>query len=388
MHPAISNLDRAMASISGRMTFILRSTPANLREVFTDLSEERAPRPYRYRSCVDDIADLQRDLDAVNIESVEEPSLHALLARAHLELSLKVEMLRNLGTSRYLSGSLRVFGDIEDSLLQDARQLVETIPYSERVSQGPMLDAAAIQRRGQEEIDFYAGQMPSFSAQAQIKDGVAAGMVCSRGHLLVDTECEVTPQRIQALLHHEVGTHLVTYYNGRLQPLTLLAHGMPGYLAMQEGLAVLAEYLAGGIDARRLRILACRVIAVRAMLDGADLSEVFKELMTECGLTPWIAYRLTSRVFRGGGLTKDAVYLRGLRSIMELLRRGVELEPLYLGKISFEDLALVQRLLKRGVLTPPTVLPRFLSDAGSRERVAKLRTGLTLRELVKEAPCV
>ena len=40
------------------------------------------------------------------------------------------------------------------------------------------------------------------------------------------------------------------------------------------------------------------------------------------------------RIYRGGGLTKDAVYLRGLLQILRYLREGGELEPLFVGKVA------------------------------------------------------
>ena len=83
------------------------------------------------------------------------------------------------------------------------------------------------------------------------------------------------------MLHHEVGTHVVTYQNGARQPLKLLTIGLPGYDETQEGLAVLAEYLTGGLDPRRLRVLAARVVAIAEMLDGAAFLEIFDSLRTE-----------------------------------------------------------------------------------------------------------
>jgi hypothetical protein len=44
---------------------------------------------------------------------------------------------------------------------------------------------------------------------------------------------------------------------------------------------VLAEYLTGGLDPRRLRVLAARVVAVGKMLDGAGFLEIFESLRAE-----------------------------------------------------------------------------------------------------------
>ncbi len=87
--------------------------------------------------------------------------------------------------------------------------------------------------------------------------------------------CEISRQRVAALLHHEIGTHLLTWHNGKQQKLRLMHSGLAGYEGFQEGLALLAEFLSGGLTAGRLRLLAARVLACRAMLTGATFLETF-----------------------------------------------------------------------------------------------------------------
>jgi hypothetical protein len=96
------------------------------------------------------------------------------------------------------------------------------------------------------------------------------------------------------LLHHEIGTHVVTYQNGAKQRLALLTIGLPGYDETQEGLAVLAEYLTGGLDPRRLRVLAARVVAVGKMLEGAEFLKIFESLRTERGIPARTAWSMPS----------------------------------------------------------------------------------------------
>ena len=62
--------------------------------------------------------------------------------------------------------------------------------------------------------------------------------------------------------------HLLTYFNGSAQGLRLFRSGLAGYEGVQEGLAVLAEYLVGGMTIARLRLIAARVVACAAMLGG------------------------------------------------------------------------------------------------------------------------
>jgi uncharacterized protein (TIGR02421 family) len=127
--------------------------------------------------------------------------------------------------------------------------------------------------------------------------------MCSDGDLLIGRDARLPRSRIDALLHHEVGTHLLTYYNGLVEPFKLLHTGLAGYDSFQEGLAVLSEYLVGGLSKPRLRLLAARVVAVHMMLQGATFVETFRALTREFGFNQRIAYTITMRVYRGGGFT-------------------------------------------------------------------------------------
>ena len=58
-----------------------------------------------------------------------------------------------------------------------------------------------------------------------------------------------------------------------------MAAGLAGYEETQEGLAVLAEYLVGGLSPARLRQLAGRVVAVHLMVTGASFADVHRRLV-------------------------------------------------------------------------------------------------------------
>src|SRR5690606_37311952 len=127
----------------------------------------------------------------------------------------------------------------------------------------------------------------------------------------------ISKERAFSLLQHEVGTRIVTYYNGKAQPLKLFYVGVLGYEELQEGLAVLAEYLTGGLTTGRMRTIAARVVAVHSMLKGRTFTETFSLLNNHYQFTERAAFFITTRVYRGGGLTKDAVYLKGLLNIIK-----------------------------------------------------------------------
>jgi uncharacterized protein (TIGR02421 family) len=217
-----------------------------------------------------------------------------------------------------------------------------------------------------------------------VREDISELMV-SFGHLLIPEAAAIRADRVEALLHHEVGTHVVTYQNGARQPLKLLTIGLPGYDETQEGLAVLAEYLVGGLDPRRLRVLAARVVAIDQMLHGADFLEIFESLRSDHAIPARTAWSITIRVVVAGGSVKDAIYLRGVTRLLDLLAEGVNVDVLLVGKLAVDHIPLIQDLLDRKVLVEPWVRPRWLDVPGAQERLDGIRAGMSVTDLYEGA---
>ena len=198
---------------------------------------------------------------------------------------------------------------------------------------------------------------------------------------MIGHQTRIPASRVEALLQHEVGTHVLTYFNGRAQPFQQLYTGLAGYEELQEGLAVLAEYLVGGLSRPRLRLLAGRVVAARCLIEGATFIETFRELTRTYGFGQRTAFTMTVRIYRSGGLTKDAVYLRGLIGVLDYLKKGGKLEPLFVGKIMGDHIPIIQELQARQVLRPVPLRPRYMDQLQTTQRLERLRNGLTVLDL-------
>ena len=201
------------------------------------------------------------------------PALHTLFRAKRDEIARQITALEDRDTSRFVYGSLQLYGGIAQPRASAAEELLETIPAR---PQHPERDGRGVAEAARAEFDRYRAVYLDFPAHIEVRDDISELMV-SFGRLLIP-EAAAWADRVEPLLHHEVGTHVVTYQNGARQPLTLLTIGLPGYDETQEGLAVLAEYLTGGLDPRRLRVLAARVVAIGKMLDGAGFLEIFESL--------------------------------------------------------------------------------------------------------------
>jgi hypothetical protein len=117
------------------------------------------------------------------------------------------------------------------------------------------------------------------------------------------------------------------------------------------------------------------------LLEGASFVDTFDRLHGQFKLPARRAFTTTLRAYRGGGTTKDVIYLRGLKDLVRYLSEGHDLEPLYVGKIALRHVPLIQELRRRQVVLPPSVMPRYLTSQKARERLAACR-GKSLREFL------
>ncbi len=381
---AAQETDRQLVALDERFDFLLQVTPLNARSAWEEFERggcERAPR-FEYRPLPFDPDELRRHLAGLPVDAVEDPLLHRLFREKQRDLDRQLSMLLDRENPRFLPASVALYGAIPRRVLAAARWLLDEVEPRMAAEDEVTIDAEAFAAAARRLIDGYRRQLPELDAQVHVRPDIYAGLLVSHGQLMVGDTVEIPVRRVAALLAHEVGTHVLTCYNGRSQPLRQFAIGLAGYDELQEGLAVLAEHLVGGLDTNRLRLLAARVVAAQAATDGADFVAVYRRLHQDHGFTGSTSYTLTTRVFRGGGLTKDAVYLRGLLALLTHLRSGGELEPLYRGKIGVEHIPLVDRLEASGALRKAPLRPHFLDLPQVRKRLERIRTCDNLTELV------
>jgi uncharacterized protein (TIGR02421 family) len=375
-------VDRQLAEVSGQFKFLLLVTPINAERswhTFAEGNYAREPQ-FQYRPLQTDPLLLKRRLLRIPTEQIEDPTLAHLFRQTQDELDRQISMLSDIGTRRFLPGSLQVYGSVQPWLLELAQDILRR-PSPSRKSVAT-ISARSFVQRARREIQYYRRRIKALPAKAELRDDIYSGLLSTGGNLFVGRETVIDAERVEALLQHEIGTHLVTYYNGQAQPLLLLKVGLAGYDALQEGLAVLSEYLVGGLSHGRMRTLAARVVAVNWMISGQPFTETFQTLVDEYGFDRRVAYTIALRVYRSGGLTKDAVYLRGMVEILDYVGRGGELDPLFTGKLAADHIPVVRELLLRGVLRQPLLRPRYLDDSRSAERINLLRRGCTVLDLL------
>ena len=384
MVKAVWDADRMLADSAESFDFLLQVTPVNGDQAWREFKRFRFERQpvFHYRPLPSEPVVLKRELYRAPVERVEDPSLAMVFRQKLNEIDRQITMLQDRNTSRFVHESIQLFGGVDDDLYEVAKAMLEKIPPRSREgSLKGTVSAQVFAEKARQEIEYFRGQYPGISATVEVREDVT-GLLVNRGNLLVSAKSQIPSSRVEALIQHEVGTHVLTYFNGRAQRLRHLYVGFAGYDALQEGLAVLSEYLVGGLNKPRLRLLAGRVVAIRRLIEGAAFVDTFRELDRAYDFSHSTAFTIALRTYRGGGLTKDAIYLRGLMQILNYLGTGGDIENLFVGKIAADHIPIVRELRWRGILKASPLTPRYMKDPDALKRLERLREGVSVHQLL------
>jgi uncharacterized protein (TIGR02421 family) len=378
---AARSVDSKLLRVATSFDFLLSVSPINSEAAYAKFKADKfdVPPTFRYRPLTVDPDLAKRALYAIDLRRVEDPVLENLFAEKRRELDQQLTMLscRNSGDFRYLS--LTLYEPVEPELLASAREILARIPPDR--SDGEAIGADLIRKAARGLIADYRKADPEFNGRVAVRQDIPAGLMVSGRTLMISQSTRMPRHRLDALLQHEVSIHLLTFVNGDAQGLKIFRTGLAGYEGVQEGLGVFAECAVGGLTAARLRLLGARVLVVDAMISGAEFIDAFR-LLRDLGFGSRMAFNVAARVYRSGGLSKDAIYLRGFRQVLGLLADGSDLSPFWYGKIAARHVPVIEELAARGLLQPPRSLPQFLARPDAQARIESMRTAPPLSQLI------
>lgn len=378
---AALHADKKLDMIARSFDFLLSITPINAAEAkrqFFEQGEQREP-DFRYRPLTVDPDSVKRDLYEIDLSILEDLLLERLLCEKRREIDVQLTMLATRNTSAFRPASMLLYGAVSPELLKHAHAILSAV--RPKRSRQPVHTAQEVAAAARRLVDCYRSVDPGFEARVEVREDIV-GLMVSGDRLMIASDSAIAANRLDALLSHEVSVHLLTYFNGATQGLTIFRTGLAHYEGVQEGLGVFAEWAVGGLTPARLRLLAGRVVAVDAMINGGTFVEVYRLLRRNFDFSKAGAFDITLRVFRSGGLAKDAIYLKGFLEIIERVAAGHSLDPFWLGKIAPDHVEAVEELLLRGLLHAPVFVPEFLTRDAAQKRIGHMRGELSFDRLL------
>jgi uncharacterized protein (TIGR02421 family) len=304
---------------------------------------------FRYSHLTINPFELKRKLYRIPIEQISDIHIQNMYKDVIDAYADKVEMLATLGTEKFLLNSLRYFGSPSEEDIKNANFLI----YSPDLSDS--YDVENIQTEEAAQIFLQSAAEYGFKFKIETSNKLTSKALVnnSRQALILKKGAVFSNRNLAALIHHEIGVHMVTTINARLQPIQLFNIGLPLNTLTQEGLAILSEYFSGNLTTMRLKEIGWRVIATHLIVKGYDFKETYQQMVEEYKMLPEKAFYLATRIYRGGGFTKDYLYLRGFRDILQYYRAGKPLNTLLIGKTSLAYADIIQEMLERGMLKAP-----------------------------------
>ena len=299
---------------------------------------------------------LHRELFTQPLENIDDPEIRQLYEDIIYTYSGLIQCIETIGSGRkFYYNCLHCFGTPTEKDVNNAKFILH-------FEHEPDTDEKFIPRYSSRDTEVFFKEYSSkyaFNYAIRHSDKISASaMVLNNTQtLMLNENYTFSDNEIGVLNNHEIGVHMVTTMNGLLHPLKIFSHGFPNYEETQEGLAVFAEYMSDNLTVRRLKELAYRVLAVDSLAKGYDFSKTFRLLHDQYGLNKEKAFNITLRVHRGGGFTKDYLYLTGLKKIYDHYRSGKDLGPLLTGKVSLGYQKQIRTLIESGLAVNPLHFP-------------------------------
>lgn len=299
--------------------------------------------------------ELKQQLGSIRIQDISDVSIRYMYESVINSYFDKIDMLSSLGTEKFLYNSLRYFGRPSKKDLINANYLLHLPSVPTEPKREPFLASDEIVEIFKKGIEEYG-----ISCKISLSKKVISKVMIlnSKKTILIRPDAKITRKEANALVEHEIGVHMVTTQNSSKGKLKILNLGLPVNTRTQEGLAILSEYLSGNISLNRLKKIALRVVITDMMCNGASFTDCFGLLTEHYNLSVNDAFVLTTRVYRGGGFTKDYLYLSGFADVLKLWNSNTDLSPLLVGKTSLEFYDTLTELIDRDLIDEPALFTK------------------------------
>ncbi len=258
-----------------------------------------------------------------------------------------IQCIETIGADKkFYYNSLRIYGTPTEKDVHNAKFILH---YEDEPITGDMEKVFSPEEAKAYFEDFV--KQYDFPLNIRFSTNIAAAAMVSNSTrtLLIKKNTRFSKNQLLTLAHHEIGVHLVTTYNGILQPLKIFSNGFPKNVETQEGLAVFGEYMGGALRLKRLKELAYRVLASDSLIKGYAFSDTFDLIHNQYKLNREDAFTITLRAHRGGGFTKDRLYLSGLRKIYKRYLHEEPMDTLLTGKVTLEYEDIIKKLRYLGL---------------------------------------
>lgn len=351
-HPNLFKIDFNLNKLVQKIELLNYINPINIeaekRNFFA--SKYNVNPNFKYRKIDFNPHILQQELFTQNIDSIKDEISRDFFRDVIYDYSGLIQCIETIGKGKkFYYNALKSFGTPTDKDVENARFILH---FKDEEYDSEMFPVFSAEEAAKYFEEFTKQYNFKFHIRLSTKISAAAMVQNNTRTLILKKNHRFSENQLKVLANHEIGVHMVTTFNGLSQPLKIFFNGFPNNVETQEGLAVFSEYMSGCLTLYRLKELAYRVMAADSLRKGFNFCDTFDLLHNQFKLNREEAYNISLRAHRGGGFTKDYMYLTGLKKVYDSYQNKENLHPLMAGKVSLENKSLVTKWEEEGIAKP------------------------------------
>ncbi len=345
---------RALRVAEGQIILLARSHPTNWLELHSRLTEKwksgQPEEPVFQFAPPPDLSNLRRALGLLEKWSEAQGLWGEIFAARCRELQLEAEIVEHVGDPSIQDRAQRRFRVEGDDHCESLRQLA-----GNWVQFGPSSESAETIRSDDERDDrSLICQMRhelaarGFPFSVKLEGRLASHATVDDKFVWIRPRVHLSAQESKRIVLHEVYGHVARRVAVTSPENAGYACGTAGADADEEGRALWLEDASGLFDSTRRVEIGRRHLAADACRHGATFSDTVK-LLIEVDTPTERAISMALRVWRGGGIAREIVYLGAFCRAQKVLGESTEIEDwMKRGRISFA----VAARLAEGSLQP------------------------------------
>jgi hypothetical protein len=349
-----THADEALIRAARAVRLLAACTPTNAQSERARMTEaatrgEHVMPKWTYRETPksDVRARLEKLIDG--LATLEGDPLARIYEARAMELASEAELVEAVGSEKFGSLAMARFAGDSRSLEKKAKELARRWATEKMADDAPTLacdgdhpdSLLSLMKKeiGKRALPFRVQVHAPLSSLAATGDGiiyVTAGRPISRAAAL------------RTVLHEVEGHALPRVAASKLE-LAIFRIGTARGTDDQEGLALCIEERAGFLVGERKRDLAARALAVSAMRNGADFSEIVTLLKKDHERSAEKSVSIAERIFRGSygrtpGLGRESIYLEAFTRVKDHVAKFPDAEKILAsGQVATDAVATLAR---------------------------------------------
>jgi len=350
---AFSQVVSALTVAEAQIILLARSHPTNWLELQSRLIERwklgYPEEPVFRFAPPPNLTKLRQALDQLEKWSEDQGPWGEIYAARCRELQLEAEIAEHIGDATVRARAQRRFsvdGANSGSLMQVARtwiQLEQSSDSGETIRSDDESDDRSLICQMRCEL-----RRCGYSYPIKLENRLASRATVDDKFVWLKPQVYLLPNESERIVIHEVHGHVARRVAVKSPENAGFACGTNGADADEEGRALWLEDSAGLFDSARKADIGRRHWVAEACREGGTFSDAVRSLV-ELNTTIENAINLTLRVWRGGGIAREIVYLDAYRRAKQALADSPELESwMKRGRLSID----VARRLVDGTLQP------------------------------------